>query len=180
MSDLAQIYTADMRLRLEKLRATAEGAIAQSSDESFTAAPDAETNSIALTVKHVAGNLRSRFSDFRKSDGEKPDRRRDDEFILMPRDTREALMARWAESWETMLAAIATLHAGDLTSMVTIRGEPHTVVSALNRNLAHLAYHVGQIVQLAKHYAGPDWKTLSVARGASDTFTAGLQSGRTG
>lgn len=179
MPDLPQIYLTDMRLRLEKLRATAEGAITQTDDAHFTAAPDAETNSIAITVKHVAGNLKSRFSGFLVSDGEKPDRHRDDEFILKPGDTRAALMARWAESWDLMLHALGSLGGDALLQTVHIRGEPFTVVAALNRNLAHLAYHTGQIAQLAKHYAGSGWKTLSVARGASEAYTADLRS-RTG
>lgn len=177
MSDLATIYLTDMLLRLEKLRSTAEGAISQCSDASFTASPDAETNSIALTVKHIAGNLRSRFSDFMVSDGEKPDRHRDDEFILMPRDSREALLQRWSDSWDLLLHAVAALTSDDLGRTLTIRGEPHTVVAALNRNLAHLAYHVGQIVQLAKHYAGPEWRTLTIARGASQSYNAALGTG---
>ncbi len=171
MSDLAQTYLTDMRLRLEKLRSTAEAAIAQCSDASFTASPDSETNSIALTVKHIAGNLQSRFTDFIVTDGEKPDRHRDNEFILMPRDTREALMQRWSNSWDLMLRAVEALTPDDLERTLTIRREPHTVVAALNRNLVHLAYHVGQIVQLAKHYAGPAWHTLTIARGASESYT---------
>ena len=171
MPQLATTYLNDIRMRLEKLRSTAEAAIGQCSDASFTASPDAETNSIALTVKHIAGNLHSRFTDFMVSDGEKPDRHRDDEFILMPRDTREALMHRWAESWDLMLRAVTALTPDDLERTLTIRGEPHTVVAALNRNLVHLAYHVGQIVQLAKHYAGPEWRTLTIPRGASESYT---------
>ncbi len=172
MSDIASTFLADMRVRLENLRDTAERAIAQSSEASFTAAPDAESNSIAITVKHVAGNLRSRFSDFLVSDGEKPDRNRDSEFILMPRDSRESLMERWSSSWDLMLGALDALKPEDLARTLTIRGEPHTVIGALNRNLAHLAYHVGQITQLAKHYAGPAWRTLSVPRGGSDAYNA--------
>ena len=174
MPNLAETYLTDMRLRLEKLRSTAEAAISQCSDESFTASPDSETNSIALTVKHIAGNLRSRFTDFIVTDGEKPDRNRDNEFILMPRDTRDALMERWGESWDLMLHAVGALTADDLGRTLTIRREPHNVVAALNRNLVHLAYHVGQIVQLAKHYAGPAWRTLSIARDASETYNAEL------
>jgi hypothetical protein len=174
MPNLASTYLTDMRLRLEKLRSTAEAAIAQCSDESFTASPDSETNSIALTVKHIAGNLHSRFTGFMETDGEKPERHRDDEFILMPRDTREALMQRWKDSWDLMLRAVEGLTADDLGRTLAIRGEPHTVVAALNRNLVHLAYHVGQVVQLAKHYAGPDWRTLTIARGASESYNAEL------
>lgn len=163
-------YLSDMRERLAALRETAERAIAQVSDADFTAAPDPETNSIAITVKHVAGNLRSRFTGFGESDGEKPDRDRDGEFILAPGDSRERLMARWTEGWGLLLGALDALGADDLSRTVAIRGVPHTIVGALNRNLSHLAYHVGQVVQLAKHYAGPSWQTLTIPRGASRTW----------
>jgi hypothetical protein len=142
MPELATIYLTDLRLRLEKLRSTAEGAIAQCSDASFTASPDAETNSIALTVKHIAGNLRSRFSDFMVSDGEKPDRHRDDEFILMPRDSREALLQRWSESWDLLLHAVAALTAEDLGRTLSSRGVQLSVVYARQRKLVHPADHV--------------------------------------
>ena len=175
MAELARTFIGDMLLRLHRLRTTAEDAIAQVHGEHFTAAPDPETNSIAITVKHIAGNLESRFASFLVADGESPDRDRDDEFVLNPGDTRDLLMARWAAAWERMLQAIGALRDDDLTGTITIRGEPHSVVAALNRNLAHLAYHVGQIVQLAKHYAGPDWKTLTIPRGASGQFTAAVK-----
>ena len=171
--DAGAVYLADMRERLTALRDTAERAIAQVSDGSFAAAPDPETNSIAITVKHVAGNLRSRFTGFGRSDGEKPDRDRDGEFILAAGDSRDALMARWAEGWTLLLGAVDSLEPGDLTRTVTIRGQPHTVLGALNRNLSHLAFHVGQIVQLARHYAGPEWRTLTIPRGASREWQPG-------
>jgi hypothetical protein len=166
-------YLADMRERLTALRATAERAIAQVANGDFAAAPDPETNSIAITVKHVAGNLRSRFTGFGQADGEKPDRDRDGEFLLAAGDTREALMARWAEGWTLLVAAVESLDPGDLTRIVTIRGQPHNIVGALNRNLSHLAYHVGQIVQLARHHAGPAWQTLTIPRGASREWRPG-------
>lgn len=169
-ADPGRAYLADMRERVTALRETAERAIAQVSDTDFAAAPDPETNSIAITVKHVAGNLRSRFTRFGESDGEKPDRDRDGEFILAPGDSRELLMARWAEGWALLLGAIDSLGPDVLSRTVTIRGVPHTIVGALNRNLSHLAYHAGQIVQLAKHYAGPSWQTLTIPRGASRTW----------
>lgn len=167
MSQLAEIYLTDIRTRFTKLQSTAEGAIAQVSAQQFSEAPDAETNSIAIIVKHVGGNLRSRFTDFLTTDGEKPDRHRDDEFESAGTDTREALMARWAEGWNTLFRAIDELKPDDLVQIVTIRGEPHSVVGALNRSLAHTAYHVGQIVTIARHYAGSSWKTLSIPRRAA-------------
>ena len=172
-ADVGATYLADMRERLTALRDTAERALAQVSDERFASAPDPETNSIAITVKHVAGNLRSRFTGFGQSDGEKPDRDRDGEFILREGDTRDALMARWSEGWVLLLAAVDSLGPGDLVRTVTIRGQPHSVLGALNRNLSHLAYHVGQIVQLARHYAGSGWRTLTIPRGASRQWQPG-------
>jgi len=124
-----------------------------------------------VIVKHIAGNLRSRWTDFLTSDGEKPDRRRDTEFELVgAADTRESLMARWEEGWKTLFANVEPLTNEDLLREVPIRGEPHTVVRAINRQLTHYAGHVSQIVLLAKHWAGPKWQTLSIPRGQSETF----------
>ena len=170
MSEIGRIYLEDIRSQFRKLQATAELAVAQTSDAAFFAAPDAETNSIALTVKHVSGNLASRFTDMLTTDGEKPDRHRDDEFVISVADTREALLARWAAAWSTLHATVDGLSPADLTRTIHIRSEPHSVIAALDRSLAHLAYHVGQIVLLAKHYAGPSWKTLTIARGESETY----------
>jgi hypothetical protein len=167
---LGEVCLADMRGRVAALRETAERAIAQVSDDAFAASPDPGTNSIAITVKHVAGNLRSRFTGFGASDGEKPDRDRDGEFMLKPDDTRERLTASWHQGWDALFRAMDALGPRDLTRTVTIRGVPHTVIGALNRNLSHAAYHVGQIVLLAKHYAGPSWQTLTIPRGASRTW----------
>lgn len=164
MPDLEIIYLTDLRDRVAKLRATAEGAFAQIDEAQWRAAPDPDTNSIAVTVKHIAGNLRSRFTDFPAADGEKPDRGRDDEFILTPADTRASLLRQWAAAWHLLDAALGALGPGDLCRTTHIRREPHSVIGALNRALVHLAYHVGQIVLLAKHYAGSDWRTLSIAR----------------
>lgn len=166
MNEIGRLYLADLRDRLAKLRETAERAIAQTSGEHFVAAPDAGTNSIAITVKHVAGNLRSRFTGFMVTDGEKPDRNRDGEFELTPDDTRDALLARWAEGWRLLITALDSLQPEDLPRTLQIRREPHSVIGALNRNFGHLAYHVGQIVLLAKHYAGPAWQTLTIPRAA--------------
>ena len=177
MSDVGRIYLDDMRAQFRKLQATAERAMGQASDAAFFAAPDAETNSIAITVKHVSGNLASRFTDLLTTDGEKPDRRRDDEFVLGPADTREALLARWAAAWATLHAAVDALTADDLERTIHIRREPHSVIAALGRSLSHLAYHVGQMVLLAKHYAGPSWKTLTIARGESETYAPPVSTG---
>ena len=142
----------------------AEKAMAQVSDDEYFEQIDAESNSIALIVKHLAGNLHSRWMDFLTSDGEKPDRDRDGEFVTEAADTRGSLEARWQEAWSVTLAALGNLSDRDLPREVQIRGEPHTVLKAVNRNLTHLAYHVGQITFLAKHLAGQRWQTLSLPR----------------
>jgi hypothetical protein len=172
MTDVRDHYLADMRSQFAKLRSAAERAMAQVSDQDFARLLDQENNSIAITVKHIAGNLRSRCTDFLSSDGEKPDRDRDGEFVLGPADTRGTLMRQWQEAWDLLDATVGALSSVDVERTVYIRAEPHTVVQALNRNLGHLAYHTGQIVLLAKHWVGSDWRTLTIPRGQSRQFTA--------
>src|SRR5262249_7225066 len=145
------------------------------SDADFFKALDSESNSLALIVKHCAGNMRSRFTDFLTSDGEKPDRGRDSEFELEPGDDRGSLMRRWEEGWAITFAAIEPLSAEDFRRTVTIRGEPPSILRAVNRQVAHYAYHVGQLVFLAKHFAGPGWKSLSIPRGQSEQFSARMR-----
>lgn len=171
MSDFCQDYLADMRSQFAKLRSTAERAMAQVGDDEFAKLLDGENNSIAVTVKHISGNLRSRCTNFLTSDGEKPDRDRDDEFVLHPHETRIHLLHEWSSAWDLLAATVTVLTPEDLQRTIYIRAEPHTVVQALNRHLAHLAYHVGQIVLLAKHWVGTNWQTLSIARGQSKAFT---------
>jgi hypothetical protein len=175
MTDVRDHYLTDMRSQFAKLRSTAERAMAQVSDADFLRALDQENNSIAITVKHIAGNLRARCTDFLTADGEKPDRDRDGEFVLEPGDTRIRLMSQWQSGWDLLDATVGALSPADVERTVTIRAEPHTVVQALNRNLGHLAYHTGQIVQLAKHWVGSDWRTLTIPRGQSRQFTAAKQ-----
>lgn len=172
MTDLATEYLGSMRKTFAKYRELAEGAMKQVGDEAFFAAPDAESNSIALIVKHMAGNMRSRWEGFLTTDGEKADRDRDGEFERQGGDTRESLMAAWNAAWELALRELDALTADDLTRTVAIRGEPHSVVLALERQVTHAAYHVGQIAFLAKHYAGDAWHTLSVPKGQSRQFNA--------
>lgn len=148
----------------------AEKALAQVTDEEFFRKLDPESNSLALIVKHLAGNMRSRWTNFLTSDGEKPDRHRDSEFETESGDSRAALMKRWDDGWECVFAAVEALEPGDLSKAVFIRGEPHSVMKAINRQLTHYAHHIGQIVFLAKHLAGPRWKTLSIPRGKSEEF----------
>jgi len=147
----------------------AEGAMKQVSDEQLYTVLDPEMNSIAVIVKHMAGNMCSRWTDFLTSDGEKPWRDRDCEFELPP-EGRAALMELWERGWATMFAAIEPLTEADLIRKVTIRGEAHSVMQAINRQLAHYPYHCGQIVFLAKHLRSADWKSLSVPRGHSQEF----------
>jgi hypothetical protein len=161
---IEQHYLDDCAVQLRKLKAQAEKAIAQVSDEQLFATVDPESNSIALIMKHMAGNMRSRWTDFLTTDGEKPDRNRDAEFEPDAGETRSALMARWEDGWERFSTAIASLQPDDLAKLVRIRGEPQTVLQAIGRQMTHYASHVGQIVLLAKHCAGPHWKTLSIPR----------------
>jgi hypothetical protein len=154
----------------------AEGAIAQVSDEELYRSLDPEMNSIALIVKHMAGNMCSRWSDFLTSDGEKPDRNRDCEFELPPQG-REAVLELWERGWETLFGALEPLTDADLARTVTIRGEAHSVMQAINRQLAHYPYHCGQIVFLAKHLRHENWHSLSVPRGHSQEFNQKVATG---
>jgi hypothetical protein len=154
----------------------AEGAMAQLSDDQLFTTLDGEMNSIALIVKHMTGNMRSRWTDFLTTDGEKPDRNRDSEFVEPPA-TREALLERWESGWKVVFDAIEPLTDADLTRTVTIRGEPHSVMQAINRQVAHYSSHIGQIVFLAKHLAGANWKSLSVPRNRSAEFNRRVTAG---
>lgn len=153
----------------------AERAFAQISDEDFFRAIDAESNSIAVNIKHMAGNMLSRWTDFLTTDGEKPDRNRDMEFVMLPETTREDMLAYWEKGWQCVFDAIEPLTPDDLMRTVKIRGQDHTVVQAINRQIAHYAYHVGQIVYLAKHFKSNSWQTLSVPKNKSAEFNAYLE-----
>ena len=157
-----------------------ERAIEQCPDEALFTALDAESNSIAIIVKHMAGNMRSRWTDFLTTDGEKPDRNRDSEFEEPPA-TRAGLIAMWERGWKSLFDAIEPLADKDLTRTVTIRTEPHSVMQAINRQMAHYSYHVGQIVFLAKHFATKatgTWTALTVPRKKLAEFTADVAAGR--
>lgn len=166
----AQHFLDEALLQLRKLKSQADKSIAQVHDEQLFALLDPEANSIALIMKHMAGNMRSRWTDFLTSDGEKPDRQRDNEFLVEPRDTREAMLGAWEDGWTRVFDAVSSLAPEDLQRTVRIRGEAHTVLEAIDRQLTHYAAHVGQIVLLAKHYAGAAWTTLSIPRGQSKEF----------
>ncbi len=154
----------------------AEGAMDQVSDEQLFLALDEEMNSIAIIVKHMAGHMRSRWTDFLTADGEKPDRNRDSEFVQPP-GNRQELMQAWNEGWQRVFQALEPLSAADLERKVTIRGEPHSVMQAINRQIAHYAYHCGQIVFLAKHFQGSGWKSLTVPRKRSAEFNRRVAAG---
>jgi hypothetical protein len=168
--DIASAYLEEVRRSMRGHKRLAEGAVAQVSDDELFHQLDAEANSIAVIMKHISGNQRSRFTDFLTTDGEKPDRYRDTEFEILARPSREELMRKWEEGWSIVFATLDSLKPKDFSRTVTIRGEPHTIIQALNRANAHYAYHVGQIVLLAKHLRGVEWKTLSIARGQSTEY----------
>ena len=170
MTDAATHYLEEARRQLRGHKRMGEGAMTQLRDQDFFVTLDPEGNSVAILVKHLAGNMRSRFTDFLTSDGEKPDRFRDQEFELTSATKRAEVMKWWEEGWACVFAAIDPLQPEDVMRTVTIRGEPHTVLQAINRQIAHYAQHIGQIVFLAKHLRSSEWKTLSIPRGKSEEF----------
>ena len=171
-------YLEDSLAVFHQTKQLGERAMAQVSDEQLFIALDEEANSIAVIVKHMAGNMRSRWTDILTTDGEKPGRNRDAEFEAPPA-TRQALMGLWEEGWTRVFEAVEPLSEADLGRTVTIRGEPHSVMQAINRQSAHYAYHVGQIVFLAKHYAGGNWQSLSIPRNRSAEFNDKVAAGET-
>lgn len=169
-ADLPSHYLDEVRRQFRGHKRLAEGALAQVKDEEFFVALDPESNSVAVIIKHLAGNMRSRFTDFLTADGEKPDRHRDQEFEMNAATTRTDVMRWWDEGWARVFSAVEALKPDDVLRTVTIRSEPHTVLQALNRQVAHYAYHVGQMVFLAKHFRSAEWKSLSIPRGQSEEF----------
>jgi hypothetical protein len=169
-------YLADSLTIFRQYKKLAEGAIAQVTDAQLSATLDPEMNSIGQIVKHMVGNMRSRWTDFLTSDGEKPNRNRDSEFVDAPA-TRESLMALWDDGWQHVFSALESLSDSDLGRTVQIRGEAHSVMQAINRQTAHYAMHCGQIVLLAKHFAGDHWTTLSVPRNRSAEFNRAVLAG---
>jgi hypothetical protein len=167
----ADLFLQDIRIQARKLKELADKALAQVRDEDLSVTLDPESNSLAMIVQHLAGNLHSRWTDFLTSDGEKPDRNRDAEFEAHEGKSRADLLASWEEGWSRLFGTLDSLAGEDLGKTVLIRSEPHTAVQAVNRGIAHAAYHVGQIVLLAKHFASANWRTLSVPRGKSQAFT---------
>jgi hypothetical protein len=169
-------YLQDSIEVLRYYKKLAERAMLQVSDEHLFATLDADSNSIAIIVKHITGNMRSRWTDFLTTDGEKPNRNRDSEFVE-PVRTRAALIADWEQGWSLVFGTLESLTEADLTRTVTIRGEAHSVMQAINRQLAHYPHHVGQIVLLAKHFACDSWQSLSVPRNKSAEFNRRVETG---
>ncbi len=170
-------YVEDSKAIFRQYKKLAESAVAQVTDEQLTATLDPEMNCIAQIVKHLAGNMRSRWTEFLTSDGEKPTRSRDREFEEPPR-SRAELMALWDEGWACLFSALENLTDADLGRTVKIRGEAHSVMQAINRQVAHYASHCGQIIFLAKHLQSANWKSLSVPRKQSDDFNRRVLAGK--
>jgi len=174
---VAKTYLEESIKSFHGLKSNAEKALTQLNDQDLHFSPDPESNNIVIIMKHLAGNMLSRFTDFLTSDGEKPNRHRDNEFID-DFSTRTQLMEYWNKGWACLFNAIETLKEEDLLKTVYIRNEPHTVIRALQRQLSHYAYHCGQIVFLAKQIRSTDFKTLSIARGKSEEFNAGMNTAK--
>ncbi len=170
-------YLTDSLTLFRYYKKLAEQAMKQVPDEQLQIVLDPEMNSIAQTVKHMTGNMRSRWTDFLNTDGEKPDRQRDSEFVDPPA-TRESVLARWEEGWQTVFQALEPLTDADLSRTVFIRGEAHSVMQAINRQIAHYAYHCGQIVLLAKHFRSEEWQSLSIPRSKSGEFNQRVLAGK--
>lgn len=171
-------YLADVKKLFQGIQKQCDQAIAQVPTELWAHRLDPESNSVATLMLHLAGNMISRWTDFLTTDGEKPDRDRDSEFEDLTEFSSEALLAKWAAGWACLYDALEPLTDSDLDRTVFIRSQPHSVVEAINRQVAHYAAHAGQLVFLAKHLSGPNWKTLSIPRGGSAAFTADLNGKR--
>ena len=175
---IVQNYFDDALSALRAYKKLAEKAIAQLKDEEFFVTLDEESNSVAVIMKHMAGNMFSRWTDFLTSDGEKPNRNRDMEFVIEPQTTKDDVIDYWERGWECVFEALEPLRPEDFEKKVMIRGEEHTIVQAINRQLMHYSYHVGQIVFLAKHFRSAEWKSLSIPRNRSAEFNASYKPSR--
>jgi hypothetical protein len=165
-----EAFLDDAKLQFRKIKSMAERALEQAGEARLFLKPDPESNSLAILMKHISGNLRSRWTRFLETDGEKPDRNRDGEFESDLADTPRRLRERWDEGWKTLFDTLDSLKPGDLDRTVAIRREPHTVLQAINRQLSHYSLHTGQMIFLAKHLAGPEWKSMSIPKGKSKEF----------
>lgn len=171
-------YIEDSIALFQQYKKLAERAMDQVSDEHLFRVLDPEMNSIGQIVKHLSGNMRSRWTDFLTTDGEKPDRNRDSEFVDPPA-SREALLALWQAGWQRLFDSLSALSEVELSRTVKIRGESHSVMQAINRQVAHTVYHCGQIVLLAKHFGSSSWQSLTVPRGKSEEFNRRVLAGQT-
>ena len=169
---ILQNYHEDAVKALKAYKKLADKAIAQVKDDELFVTLDEESNSVAVVMKHMAGNMFSRWTDFLTSDGEKPDRNRDMEFVINSGTTKADVLDYWERGWACVFAAIEPLTLADFEKTVKIRGEEHTIVQAINRQLMHYSYHIGQIVYLAKHFRSTDWTSLSIPRNRSAEFNA--------
>jgi len=173
---IVQNYFEDAVASLKNYKKLADKAVAQLKDDEFFVTLDEEANSVAVIMKHMAGNMFSRWTDFLTSDGEKPDRNRDMEFVIGANTTKDEVLDYWERGWACVFAAIEPLKLEDFERIVSIRGEPHTIVMAINRQLMHYSYHIGQIVFLAKHFRSTQWNSLSIPRNKSAEFNLKTQS----
>ena len=171
---IVQNYLDDALSSFRAYKKLTDKAIAQLKDEEFFVTLDEEGNSVAVVMKHMVGNMLSRWTDFLTSDGEKPDRNRDMEFLIEPHTSKDDVLAYWERGWKSVFDALESLRPEDFEKKITIRGEEHTIVQAINRQLTHYAYHIGQIVFLAKHFRSAEWKSLSIPRNRSSDFNAYL------
>jgi uncharacterized damage-inducible protein DinB len=171
---IIQNYLDDACSSLRAYKKLADKAVEQLKDEEFFVTIDEGSNSVAVVMKHMAGNMFSRWTDFLTSDGEKPDRNRDMEFVIEPQTTKDDLLAYWERGWACVFEALEPLRPEDFEKKVMIRGEEHTIVQAINRQLMHYSYHVGQIVFLAKHFRSAEWQSLSIPKNRSAEFNAYL------
>jgi hypothetical protein len=165
--EIIQNYLDDSRKAMRAYKKLAEKALEQLKDEEYFVSLDEESNSIAVVMKHMAGNMFSRWTDFLTTDGEKPNRNRDYEFVILANTSKNDVRDYWERGWQCVFAALDPLQIEDLDKRVFIRGEEHTIVQAINRQLMHYAYHIGQIVYLAKHFRSTDWSSLSIPRNRS-------------
>ena len=177
-NQIGQHYLEDALRTFRDYKKLGERAFAQLSDQDFFRTIDDESNSIAVIIKHIAGNMLSRWTDFLTTDGEKPARNRDMEFVMLPATAKDDMLAYWEKGWKCTFEALEPLTPDDLMRTVRIRGEDHTVLQAINRQIAHYANHIGQIVYLAKHFKSSEWQSLSVPKNKSAELQASVRSPR--
>lgn len=173
--ELGQHYLDDAITTFRAYKKLAEKALDQLQDEEYFTRLDEESNSIAVIMKHLAGNMLSRWTDFLTTDGEKPERDRDMEFVIEPQTSKSEVMNYWEKGWRRTFETLEALQPEELLRTVMIRGETHTVVQSINRQLAHYPHHIGQIVFLAKHFRSADWKSLSIPKNKSAEFNKYLE-----